>query len=95
MNKNHIINLITWNNMDIQLIEKTRDKIAPLIAGEYPDKRTREKVRKLMEAFLPDYEIKCDGENNPPEFVDSGRLMVRVKTHTLPNQSYDYIDVIF
>jgi hypothetical protein len=88
-------NLKTWDNMNILLIEKVRNEIASLIAMNFPDVLTRIKIKNLMEEALPDYEIKCDEENNPPSVVDSGNVKVRVKTKTQPDSSYNYIDVIF
>lgn len=88
-------NLKTWGDMDIPKIEKAYNDIAPLIAGEYPDAKTRTKLKKLMEAFLPDYEIKCDEENNSPKAMDSGNVMVRVSTKIRPDGSHNYINVIF
>ena len=77
--------------MDLKLIEKTRNKIAPLIADDYPDAKTRIKVKKLMEAFLPNYEIKCDEENNPPNIIESGNIVVNVYDRKFK----EYTNVIF
>ena len=87
--------LVTWGDMDIEAVENAFNKIRPLIEGEYPDSKTRVKLKKLMEAFLPEYDIKCDEENNPPEVMDSGNIVVKISTKKLPNQTYSYIDVIF
>lgn len=81
--------------MNIKLIEEAYNKISPLIGSDYPDSKTRTKVKKLMEAFLPDYEIKCDEENNPSFFVDNGNVLVTVKTKTQIDGSFNYVDVIF
>ena len=88
-------NLKTWEGMDIEAIEYSYNKIAPVIAGDYPDSKTRTKVKKLMEAFLPDYVIKCDEENNPPEVQDTQHIMVRVSKPAFPDGTTKYIDVIF
>lgn len=84
-------NLKTWEGMDIEAIEYTFNKVFPVIAGDYPDAKTRTKLKKLMEAMLPDYEIKCDEENNPPEVVDSQHIFVRV----FDLKKLKYVDVIF
>jgi hypothetical protein len=81
--------------MNIPKIEKTCNDVAPLIAGEYPDAITRTKLKKLMEAFLPEYEIKCDEENNTPEAMDAGNIMVTVSTPKRPNGSLNYVNIIF
>jgi len=85
----------TWGDMDIPMIENAYNNIAPLIAGEYPDRKVRTKIKKLMEAFLPEYDIKCDEENNPPDVMDSGNVMVKVSTKIKSDGSHNYINVIF
>lgn len=87
--------LKTWEGMDIEAIEYAFNKVSPLIATEYPDAKTRTKLKKLMEAFLPDYEIKCDEENNSPEVVESQHIMVRVNKYMQHSGVVKYIDVIF
>lgn len=88
-------NLVTWNNLNIKLIEEAYYKISPLISSDYPDSKIKNKVKKLMEAFLPDYDIICDERNNPSDIVDSGNILVTVKTKTQSNGSYSFVDVIF
>lgn len=85
----------TWGNMDILLIKKAYDNIAPLIESDFPDKKTRKMIKKLMKQYLPDYKIKCDEENNPPNVMDSGHIFVQVRTETKPDGSFNFIDVIF
>lgn len=75
--------------MNIKEIENAYDKISPLISGEHPNSKTRNKLKKLLEAFLPDFDIKCDEENNPYYVVDSGNFMVRV------SKNDKYINIIF
>ena len=84
-------NLKTWEGMDIEAVEYAFNKISPIIAIDYPDAKTRAKVKKLMEAFLPDYEIKCDEENNPPEVMDSQHIFVTV----FDLKKFKSVDVIF
>jgi hypothetical protein len=81
--------LITWKHMDVKAIENAYDKIHPLISGDYPDSKTRNKLIKLLEAFLPDYNFKCDEENNPPNVVNSGNIVVNV------SKNNEYINIIF
>ena len=87
--------LKTWDGMDIEAIEYAFNKVSPLIATDYPDAKTRIKLKKLMEAFLPDYDIKCDEENNPPEVQDAQHIMVRVNKYLPYNSGVKYVDVIF
>jgi hypothetical protein len=88
--------LITWGEgADIPQIKEAYEKIAPLVALDIPDAITRAKIKKLMKEALPDYEIKCDEENNSPEVIDNGNVMVRVSKPTFPSGSFNYIDVIF
>ena len=87
--------LITWGDMDIPKITNVYNNIAPVIAGEYPDKKIRNEIKLLMEEALPEYVIKCDEENNPPEVMDSGNVFVMVSTKPKPDGSYNYINVIF
>lgn len=87
--------LNTWEDMDINSIEYAYEKISPIIADEYPNAKTRIKLKTLMEAFLPEYDIKCDEENNPPNLIDSGNIVVKVSTKKTLNGTYKYIDVIF
>jgi len=82
-------------NLDFQLIKNARDKILPLIITDYPDLIAMKKIKKLMEEALPDYEIKCDEENNPSTLLESGHVCVMVKTKTRPDDSYSCIDVTF
>lgn len=87
--------LITWDGLDVPAIEDAYNLIAPTIAGKFPDKETRENILGLMKANLPDYDIKCDEENNPPNVVDSGHVMVRVSTKPKQDGLFNYVDVIF
>jgi hypothetical protein len=88
-------NLKTWEGMDIEVIEFAYKEISPLIQYDIIDSKTRTKLKKLMEAFLPDYDIKCDEENNPPEVVDSQHIIMRVSKPAFPDGTTKYIDVIF
>ena len=82
--------------MDIPLIEQAYNDIAPRIEHEFPDKETRELIKSLMEKLLPDYEIKCDEENNPVNVIDSGNVFVRViKRSPIQKTVFNYVDVIF
>jgi len=87
--------LKTWESMDVEAIEYAFNKVSPLIATDYPDAKTRTKVKKLMEAFLPDYDIKCDEENNPSEVVDSGHIFLRVNKYMPHSDMVKYVDIIF
>ena len=49
------------------------------------------KVKKLMEALLPDYEIKCDLENNPYDVMAEGKIIARI----YDRPSFTYTDVDF
>ncbi len=84
-------NLKTWEGMDVEAVEYAFKKIAPVIAGDYPDSKTRTKLKKLMEAMLPDYQIKCDEENNTFDVADSGHILVTV----IDLKNFKSVDVIF
>ena len=56
---------------------------------------TRETIKGLMKKELPEYEIKCDEENNPPEVIASGHIIVRVSTKPKLDGSFNYINVIY
>ena len=87
--------LVTWKYMDVEAIESAYNEIASKIAGNYPDKKTREFIKKEMEDRLPEYEIICDETNNSSTVIDSGNVVVRVRTRVRFDGSYGYIDVIF
>ena len=87
--------LKTWEGMDIEAIEYAFNKVSPLIASDYSDAKTCAKLKKLMEAMLPEYDIKCDEENNPPEVVEAQYIMVRVNKYMPHNGLVKYVDVIF
>ena len=77
--------------MDIKLIENVYEDIKLKVFGKYPDKKTRELIKDLMEKSLPLYKIKCDEENNPSETIEAGNIFVRI----FDEKNYLYIDVIF
>jgi hypothetical protein len=88
--------LITWKGMDIPLIQESWNKTIELMSFELANARsTRDKIKKYMEDFLPQYEIKCNEENNPSDIMESGRIMVRIQTRPRPDHSYSYIDAIY
>ena len=77
--------------MDINLVKKAYEEIEPKVAGECPDKKTRDKIKGLMEEHLPAHKIQCDEENNPIEVVDSGNVHARV----FDVDEYKFVNVIF
>ncbi len=88
-------NLKTWKNMDIPLIEDAYNKVSELVNLEQCDIKTMNKIKVMMEKYLPMYEIKCDNENNSPDILDSGHIRVKVIMYTFPRESYHWVDVIF
>ena len=82
--------IVTWADMDIPAIEKAYEDIKPLVLYEPCFKETRDKIKHMMEIALPNYKVKCDEENNPPNVVDSGNILVRVSDY-----KNSYVDVIF
>jgi len=86
---------ITWKNMDIPLIENAYKKVSEIVSLEQCNTETMNKIKSLMETYLPMYRIKCDEENNPPEVIYSGHIRARVMMDTFLSGSYNYVDVIF
>jgi len=81
----------TWDGLDIDKIQNVRNEIFGIILFDLINPELRDRIKKLMEERLPDYQIKCDEENNPIEVVDSGHVRARV-TDT---KTQAHIDVIY
>jgi len=80
-----------WNEVFKSSVEYAAKKILPLVQLEYPTPEIRVKVLELMKQFLPDYEIKCDEENNPFDVIDSGQIKMRI----FNSNNIDYFDLTF
>jgi len=81
----------TWTGLDMNYIQEVRQEVFEVVAFELITKEIREKIYTMMKEKLPYYKIKCDEENNPPDFVANGNVMVRVTDPSTRN----YVDVIF
>lgn len=85
--------LITWGGLNIKLIDKAYEEIAPKVQHRMCNKETRKIIREMMKEKLPEYNITCDESNNPPDVIDSGNILAHVSTYI--NGEYKYVDVIF
>lgn len=77
--------------MNIKKITQAYKDVKDSVLLEMINKETMNTIRQGMEKYLPEYKIKCDYENNPPEAIDSGKVMVRVSDPITMN----YINLIF
>ena len=77
--------------MNIKRINQSYEDIRDTVLFEPISKETRDRIRRGMEDLLPEYRIKCDEENNPPDVIDSGKIIVRVSDP----KTLEYINLIF
>jgi predicted HicB family RNase H-like nuclease len=85
--------LNTWSGLNVKLIDKAYEEIAPKVQYRMCNKETRKIIREMMKEKLPEYDITCDESNNPPDVIDSGNVLVRVSKYI--HDEYKYVDVIF
>ena len=83
--------LRTWDSIDMVKLQKTYNEVFETVVFELINPSIRNKIKTLMEEKLPDYKIKCDEENNSPEVVASGHVMVNVTDPKTNN----YVDVVY
>ena len=61
-----------------------------------PNAETREEIRGRMKAYFPTCTIKCDEENNPPEFVYQNVIFCKVMWKKHPSyEEISYVDLLF
>ena len=83
--------LNTWKDMDLILIEKAYNKTREHVLFEPINKATFLIIKNLMQSQLPNYKVKCDEENNPPQFANGGNILLTVNDP----KSNQYVNVIF
>lgn len=88
--------LITWEYLDMHLIEEAYNYTKKLIMREMCDSATRKIIVDLMKSKLPeDYDVKCDEENNPPEVIESQHIVATVSIKNSPVSKINYAELIF
>lgn len=85
------------NKTTIEDIKEAYEIVFEYLDGRFPlnDHLTRLEIKDMFEMILEDKVdfVKCDLENNTPDVIDDGAIMVRLEYNTMPNGERNYIDL--
>jgi len=76
--------------LDINKIERIYDEISLDFAFATTSPDTLNKIKKIFQEKLPEYNVQCDDKNNTLESRNAGQIWIRV-THP---RNENYIDVV-